>query len=138
MRIFSVSSEPVRHVSRKLHAGILVALRELHFSFFRQQIMHVMLFVVNSCQINSTIFIQIWIAYQTLPAKLLSQQRYIDFPNDALPLAENHNAYCQVRFLLKSEVRLISVNRILSLAKDFHNLNFKEFVFRFTLIGISI
>ncbi|XP_078357011.1 uncharacterized protein LOC144641875 [Oculina patagonica] len=36
-----------------------------------------------------------WMAYKTLPAKLLSQQRYIDFPNDALPLAEHHNAYCQ-------------------------------------------
>ncbi|KAJ7393392.1 hypothetical protein OS493_006364 [Desmophyllum pertusum] len=36
-----------------------------------------------------------WIAFKSLPSKLLARQKFIDFPNSDLPQAGYHNAYCE-------------------------------------------
>ena len=48
----------------------------------------------------SVLFLQNWFVYDKLPTNLAGEKHIIEFQNNVLPLAENYNSYCQVRFFL--------------------------------------
>ena len=50
----------------------------------------------------SVLFLQNWFVYDKLPTNLAGEKHIIEFQNNVLPLAENYNSYCQVRFFSAS------------------------------------
>ena len=57
---------------------------------------------------HSTLYLQNWFVYDKLPTNLAAEKRIVEFQNNLLPLAENFNSYCQVRFLHTSSLYFIS------------------------------
>lgn len=55
---------------------------------------------------------QNWIAFNSLPSKLLAKQKFVDFPNNDLPKAGYHNAYCEVNHFKPLLVQHVTSSKI--------------------------
>jgi len=71
--------------------------------------------------LHSVLYLQNWFVYDKLAKNLAGEKHLIEFQNNFLPLAENYNSYCQVRFLCASLLYLISEILIYVIA-TFHKL----------------